>query len=368
MTRSAPRTWVFSGTAPVQRGDGDEQQQARVATLAGVGERTQTLGDDGERLYALPLRTGGRQVGTVVSTLALEPYERAEDLALVALAALAAVVLVGAYLLSRVLVGRALTPVAVMTEQAARWSATDLERRFGTGSRPLELAALAATLDGVLDRLSASLRHEQQLSAELSHELRTPLAAVVAEVELLEGRPRTPAELAEGHAAVLRSAERMRRVLESLLTAARAGTGGPPGRCEVLPAVEAAVASVDPPPGAVVVHARSASLAAGVDRALLERALAPVLANALRHRRAVVDVEIGSGPGGPWVSVADDGPGVPPELAETAFEPGVQGAGSTGGAGLGLALARRLARAGGGDLRLQPGPPGARFVLDLPHV
>lgn len=63
-----------------------------------------------------------------------------------------------------------------MSAQAGRWSADQVERRFGSQRRPAELAELAGTLGGMLDRISAVLRHERQLSAELSHELRTPRA------------------------------------------------------------------------------------------------------------------------------------------------------------------------------------------------
>ncbi len=368
--RIDPGTWVFEGGTALVRPSGDRDQQRQAELLAGTGERMlDSREPDAVRYYALPVRQGDTQIGTVVSSVGLDPYDRVRDLALLASGALAALVLGGAYLLTRTLVGRALTPVAQMTEQAARWSSSDLDRRFGPGRRPLELQALAQTLDGVLDRLSAVLRHEQQLSAELSHELRTPLSAVVAEVELLASRPRSQAELAAGHGAVLAAADRMSRVLESLLTAARAGVAGAPGLCDVREAVGAAVLSLGPPPGAVQVRERVPGLRAGVDSALLERALAPVLDNALRYHRDVVLVDIDAGSTGPRVSVQDDGPGVPADISGQLFEPGVRGDADHPGTGLGLALARRLVRAGGGELVLDDGgPPGARFVLHLPQA
>ena len=360
-------TWIYEGRTAIERSSGDRDQQRTADALAGSGERTaQTREPEAVRFYALPLLLGDRQVGTVISSIGLDPYTRVEKVALFSSMAAALLVLGGAYLLTRTLVGRALTPVAQMTAQAARWSSSDLERRFGTGARPTELAALAATLDGVLDRLAAVLRHEQQLSAQLSHELRTPLTAMVAEIELLDSRPRSQAELREGHAAVLAATDRMSRVLESLLTAERATADDTPGRCAVLPAVRAAVDSVDPPAGVVTVRERTAKLYAGVDHALLERALAPVLDNALRYCRTKVVVEIGRTATGPEVTVCDDGPGVPPELADRVFEPGVRSPDGHEGSGLGLALARRLVRAGGGELQLRPDGVGARFVLSLP--
>ena len=65
-----------------------------------------------------------------------------------------------------------------MTEDAASWSEHDLDRRFDLGEPYDELTRLAATLDGLLERIAASLRHEQRFTAELSHELRTPLARI----------------------------------------------------------------------------------------------------------------------------------------------------------------------------------------------
>ena len=103
-------------------------------------------------------------------------------------------------MLTWITVGRALAPVREMTASAADWSEHDLAQRFGATPRPDELGELAKTFDALLDRVAASLRHEQRLSAELSHELRTPLARIMAEVELLQRRERPPEERAEAYA------------------------------------------------------------------------------------------------------------------------------------------------------------------------
>ena len=81
-----------------------------------------------------------------------------------------------------------------MTEHAASWSEHDLDRRFDLGEPYDELTQLAATLDRLLERISASLRHEQRFTAEISHELRTPLARISGEAELMLRRERTPDE------------------------------------------------------------------------------------------------------------------------------------------------------------------------------
>ncbi len=98
------------------------------------------------------------------------------------------------------------------------------------------------------------------------------------------------------------------------------------------------------------------------------RALAPLVENARRHARERVRIELSARGDRVEIAVRDDGPGLDPELGERAFEPGVQGPATTGeGAGLGLPLARRLARSCGGDVIARPGPGGC-FVLRLPPV
>jgi len=105
-----------------------------------------------------------------------------------------------------------------MTEQAAAWSERDLDRRFHLGEPHDEVTRLGATLDGLLDRISASLRRERRFSAELSHELRTPLANLTAEAELALRRDREAAEyrqaLADSRREATKIIEEARRAAE----------------------------------------------------------------------------------------------------------------------------------------------------------
>jgi signal transduction histidine kinase len=99
---------------------------------------------------------------------------------------------------------------------------------------------------------------------------------------------------------------------------------------------------------------------------LVERALAPLLDNACRYAKARVDVAVRRVDGTVELVVHDDGPGVAPAERERIFEAGVRGNDHpSGGAGLGLALARRLAAAGGGEVAYADAP-GGTFVLRLP--
>jgi signal transduction histidine kinase len=354
--------WVYEGTRALERPRAGRRVQQEADALAGRGQRfEQTNEPAASRLFALPIRSAGRQVGTVVTAVSLEPYRHARQLALVASAGLVLLLLAGVYAATRALVARALEPVQVMTQQAARWSAEDAEERFGAADRPEELAVLAENLDGVLDRQAALLRHEQQLTEELSHELRTPLAVITAEIELLQARSRTAAERDRAVGAVSAATARMSSILETLLTTARSRSSSSVGRCRVAPVLTGAVPA--PAPFEVVVRC-DPDLTAGVDAPVLDRILAPLVENARRYARTRISLYGDADGNVVRVRVHDDGPGVAEELREAVFQPGQRGpADEHPGAGLGLALARRLARASGGDVQATD----AGFVVRLPR-
>jgi signal transduction histidine kinase len=363
-------TWIFTGDGGLVEGPaGSSAEEDRAARrLAGGRQRTVEVGDeDPVRLFALPVTDGGRQVATVVTSTSLAPYRQLQRLALWGSAAVALLLLVIVHLVLRANVGRALRPVQQMSEQAARWSADDVDRRFDQASRPTELAELAATLDGVLDRLSAVLRHEQRLTDELSHELRTPLARLLAEVELAQQRrPQDPA-VSAGLAAIDAAAGEMQRIIETLLTAARAGARSAPGRCAPAAVLDALLAVAAPRPGVRVDVRVDPSLVVGVDGAVLQRLLAPVLDNALRYAAGSVTVRAQRHGDGVVLTVEDDGPGVAAADVERVLRPGWRADPDDDhpGGGLGLALAARLAAASAGSISAHPGP-GGRFDVRLP--
>ena len=108
--------------------------------------------------------------------------------------------------------------------------------------------------------------------------------------------------------------------------------------------------------------------AAEGDPQIVRRALAPLLDNARRHARSSITVTLDSTFGRARITVRDDGPGLDPALGEAAFEPGRRGDNQpNGGAGLGLPLARRLARACGGEVSIGEGPGGC-FMVELPAI
>jgi signal transduction histidine kinase len=364
-------TWVFQGRRLIEGPAIKTSLGGQAKALADRGARSgETDSPRPVRLYARPVLSHGRQVGTVVSSVDLSPYARTRDVALLGSLLLAVSLLVGVFLVVRLAVSRALSPVQAMTRQAAAWSVADTVGRFGQEVRPTELAALARTLDGLLARLAAVLRHEQQLAAELSHELRTPLSRIIAETDLLRERPQSAEELATGHASILHDAEEMREILETLLATARTNTGAPTGSCDAAEVARSLTSRLVPATSVktVVVTQGPGDTIAGVDAAVLERALAPVLDNALRYAAREVRIEVGGGAGVLRIDVVDDGPGIEKSSLPHVFEPGRRGDPGDGhpGAGLGLALARRLLVASGGGISASSSARGAVFHLTLP--
>ena len=216
--------WVFAGTTILEKPRVPASLTAAAASLAGGPERA-TRFEESLRLYALPVTHDGKRVGTVVAGVSLAPYDETATIALVGSLGLAVLLLAAVALLSHWILGKALLPVSRMTDDAADWSDHDLARRFNQGEPYDELTQLAATLDALLERLSASLRHEQRLTAELSHELRTPLAKIAAESELALRRERTGDDYRSSLEAVQRNAEQMTRTVEALVAAARQEAG-----------------------------------------------------------------------------------------------------------------------------------------------
>jgi signal transduction histidine kinase len=354
--------WIFD-----RQGRALEQSPAEgrladaVRALAHVDRPTIRNPTEHIRLLARPIG----QAGVVVVGVSMDPYRHTERIAIGFTAVLGVFVLLAGALVARRAVGAALRPVADMTARASDWSEHDLHRRFGLGPPRDELTALAATLDGLLGRIDAALRHEQRFSAEMAHELRTPLSSVRAEAELaLQKGRRSDAELRAALETVLAGTDRMAAVIETLLAAARSDAVR--GSSDAVAAAYTAERLVRPVAEAyqrrVVVRAEGSPLTVGAAEEVVAGALHPLLENAVRHAAHDVQVSLARENGTVVIAVADDGAGVAADDAERIFEPGVSDA---GGAGLGLPLARRLARSAGGDV-VAVAQDGGRFELRLP--
>ncbi|MDR3068616.1 MAG: HAMP domain-containing histidine kinase [Cellulomonas sp.] len=275
-------------------------------------------------------------------------------------------VLVGAFVLvSWYLLGAALAPV-----EQLRAAAADIARTGGPGALPVpsrrtdELAALARTLNEMLDRLEAAASRQRRFVADAAHELRSPLAALRIQVEVASAHPATTSvpELADDlHGEVLR----LQRLVDDLLVLAKVGarpvSTGPVNLAALADEVAAQVTA-----DRVQITVTGAGTAAG-QADDLTRVLRNLVDNAVCHAACAVDVHVAPG----RVDVDDDGPGIAADDRERVFERFVRlddaRQRDQGGSGLGLPIARELARETGGDVTLSASPTGGlRSTVHLP--
>jgi two-component system heavy metal sensor histidine kinase CusS len=259
---------------------------------------------------------------------------------------------------------------------ARQVAAGDLSARVSETARDAEMAQLARDVNSMIDRLSALLSSQQDFIAHAAHELRSPLTLLYGELTFALRRPRDDAAYREVIQEALDSARRLKNLAEDLLTLARVGASPEPAGAEVSARkiVEESLRTV-----AAEAALRDVGLRVdGQSRAIcgrpydLERLFRNLLENAVRHspKGGTVEARIGDHGGDVIVAIGDDGPGIDDSLRERIFEPFYRGpresAENLPGAGLGLAIARTIARSHGGDVTLDASAPrGARFVVRL---
>ncbi len=379
------QVWVFIdsgevGSYTLTGPQVDPTVGAAAKALSGQLAQYVDLPEERVRLFCKPLydSEGEERLGTIVAALYMGTYLSTERLALLATSALTTVLLIIVGFAARWVLNAAFRPVSRMTAEAEAWSTADLDRRFDMGEPHDEVTQLAHTLDGMLGRLAASLRREQLFSAEVSHQLRTPVAKIKAEAELALRRTRAPAYYQQALASVAQSADQMARTVETLVAAAQEEGSLARGRADARKVLDNVVSSVKvlakEKSVDLVVEAPSREIRVGVGTDIVTQILQPVVENGVRfaHGRVVLGAVRQSKE--VHFTIEDDGPGVSEEEKDRIFEPGVRGSAAgtersaSRGAGLGLSLARRLARAASGDVEVNPSTngTGARFIVRLP--
>jgi len=247
--------------------------------------------------------------------------------------------------------------------------------RPGTGD---EMERLAETLNGMLARLEAAFAQTRRFAADAAHELRTPLAALRGGIEVALRAERSPQEYRRVLASSLEEVERLIRLAEDLLLLSRstAGPEGPRGHVDLEPLlldVFDVAARLGQPAGVSVRIDTATPATVRGDAIALGQALLNLVENAVKYTPPGGKVELGltTADGAAVLTASDTGIGIAEADAERIFEPFVRldaaRARDTGGAGLGLAIARSIAVAHGGTLSVESRPgAGSRFVIRLP--
>lgn len=285
----------------------------------------------------------------------------------------------GGWLLAR----QGLAPVAAMARSAREIGAGNLGRQLPVANPRDELGQLATTFNELLARLEAAFAEQRRFMADASHELRTPLAvmSMAADVTLRKER-QEEAEYRESLRMMAEQAHRLIRIVEDMFTLARADSGRYPLRKEslylddLLAEVARAGGLLASGKGVTVELDNLPESAFHGDEDLLRQMLLNLVGNAVKFTPPGGSVRLGLKRHGDeyLLSVSDTGPGIPAEARAHVFERFYRADKSRtrakdGGAGLGLPIARWIARAHDGELELaDPNGEGTTFLARLPDA
>ncbi|MGP4094364.1 sensor histidine kinase [Nonomuraea sp. KM90] len=258
-------------------------------------------------------------------------------------------------------VGRALNPVAAIRAKVADITARDLNQRVPVPRSKDEIAALATTVNGTLDRLETAVERHKRFVADAAHELRSPIATLRARLELAE-----PSELTKE---ALADVERLQSLAADLLLLAKLDAGEPLRAKELdlgQVAAEASLRARRRPEVRVELEVEPDVVMKG-SSAHLDRLVTNLADNAVRHAASTVRVRVAAEADRAVLEVRDDGPGIPPEQREAVFDRFTRldeaRARDAGGAGLGLPIARDIALLHEGSLVYDGSGFVARFPL-----
>ncbi len=287
----------------------------------------------------------------------------------------------GGYFLTR----RVLSPIGRLVAKAQKITAERLAERLPVENPHDELGHLATMFNQTLARVEASFNELKRFTADASHELRTPLTAMrsVGEIGLREGQGEEG--LRETIASMLEEADRMARLVDSLLTLSRADSGKAslvfaPVDLADLAAEVAEYLEVLAEDKGQTLSTRAlgrplAHLLVRADRLVLRQAVVNILDNAIKYtpEGGRIALSVTDSPEGPVLAIADTGPGLAPEHAALIFERFYRAdkgrCRDFGGTGLGLAIAKWAVEANGGRIRVVTEPGlGCRFLLVFPRL
>ncbi len=288
---------------------------------------------------------------------------------------LGSAIAVGVALIGAAVVSRAITiPLRRLAGAARRLQAGDLAARAGVAGAPGELGQLSGAFDGMAETLEREREARRRLISDLAHEIRTPVAVLQGNLEELVdaiAEP-TPERLGSLHEEALR----LGALIEDLDALARADA--PVTVIDRVPVdlrelaraqIEALRPHLDAK--ALTIEPRLDPVTVRGDRARLGQVLANLLGNAMKFTpeggRIIVRVDSADGLG--RISVADSGPGIPPEERERVFDRFWRGgaASAVSGRGIGLAVVAEVVRAHGGEIEVASSNiGGAQFTVTLP--
>ena len=278
--------------------------------------------------------------------------------------------------------GRMVQPIQMISKTAAQISATKLDRRIETRNLDQELVQLGTVLNGTFERLENSFQRLTQFTADASHELRTPLAVIQSQTELALSLPRSAESYQQTLETCLKSAERMRSLVDGLLLLARTDSDHSELRKETVDlrnVVEDAVAQLQEKATSAGIELECAApetmVGVSADVRFLLQVPINLIDNAIQHSAAggKISVEIKTAGNDAVLSVRDTGCGIHaehlPHLFERFYRVDTGRSRKHGGSGLGLSICKSLVEAHGGTIKCESRVgEGSVFLVRLPLV
>ncbi|MBW4839927.1 MAG: HAMP domain-containing histidine kinase [Paenibacillaceae bacterium] len=349
----------------------DEDGKEQLVVFRSIG----LPGEQGERAWLV-------QLGTY--TAPLREVVMRQLLTFVGLSLLA---LAGGLALYLPILRRALTPLNQMVHTVEDTNAGNLGNRFTTASGQSEIDRLGISFNGMLERLEESFEAEREAKeqmrrfvADASHELRTPLTSIHGFLEvLLRGAANRPEQLHTALNSMLGESQRMKKLVEDLLTLAKLDRTPVVQRTQVQ--LDEVVAEMEP-------HLRMLAgerevrfdlqpgLIAMCDCDKIKQVVLNLFHNAVQHtdpRQGTIAVRLSGLPGRAELEVRDNGPGIAaehlPHVFERFYRIDASRTRKQGGAGLGLSITQSIVEAHGGTIEVDSEPgQGAAFKVTLPAV
>jgi two-component system OmpR family sensor kinase len=276
------------------------------------------------------------------------------------------------------LASRALRPIAAISCTAEEIAGGDLSKRINSSETESELGQLAGVLNSTFARLDATFAQQKQFTSDAAHELRTPVAVILTQTQSTLTKERSPAEYRETLEACQRAAQRMRRLIESLLELARFDAGqegmkrtrfdlaNPTRDC-----IEMLLPLADE--RKIRIQAQLVPAACHGDPERITQVVVNLLTNAVNHNKAGGEIQIVTRAenGSAVLIISDNGPGISaehlPHIFDRFYCVDAARNSSQGRSGLGLAISKAIVEAHGGMIEVSSKVgAGTVFTVRLP--
>lgn len=338
-----------------------------------------TFGPEGGRMAIMCINEAGTDYFIVVAESREDVIAQLRGLRRIFYVSLPTMLLI-AGIAGLLLARKSLTPVAAMSAQVEQINANNLHERLQVRNQNDELGRLATVFNSLLERVNRSFDSLRKFTADASHELRTPLAIIRGEADVALSQPRTPREYQETLSIVRDEAKRLSRIVDDMLSLARADAGEHKLLCteiylndlveECCRAVQTLAASKN----IAVLFAHDEDIEFSGDEDLLRRMILNLLDNAIKYtpHGGTVRIELSDEGEQIQMRVSDNGIGIPAEAAAHVFDRFYRvdktRSRAEGGSGLGLPIVKWVAELHRGNVALESQPGlGSKFIVTLPR-